>query len=187
MELSFEKTSIAEMLFIPFSLKRKLSADAYCSILQQQNNYLKNHRNISIVGISSLRMNKPALYQDKTFHFEHLLRSKAGIYRVDSTKRTPDLGKWNIATDKEHYAELTQGSTRTWNFSNLSRPTAKSRWKNFQLLADYYAYLQNPNPSPPHHMQRSFRAPSRQISLPNQSLPRPIKRPGIASPCQHSV
>jgi hypothetical protein len=72
-ELAFAKTSISEMLFIPLSLKRELSADAYCSILQQQNDYLKNHRNISIVGIGSLRMNKPVLYQDKTFHFEHLL------------------------------------------------------------------------------------------------------------------
>jgi hypothetical protein len=106
MELAFAKTSISEMLFIPFSLKRELSADAYCSILQQQNDYLENHRNISIVGIGSLRMNKPVLYQDETFHFEHLLRSKPGVYRVDSTKRTPDLGKWNISTDKEHYAEL---------------------------------------------------------------------------------
>jgi hypothetical protein len=104
MELSFEKTSIAKMFFIPFSLKRELSGDAYCSILQQQNDYFENQRNISIVGIDNLRMTQPARYQDEFFHFEHLLRSKPGVYRVDSTKRTPDLGKWNISTDKEHYA-----------------------------------------------------------------------------------
>jgi hypothetical protein len=107
MELSLEKTSIAEMLFIPFSLKRELSGDAYCSILQQQNDYLENHRNISIVGIGNLRMIQPARYQDDFFHFKHLLLSKPGVYRAGSTKRTPDLGKWNISTNKEHDAELT--------------------------------------------------------------------------------
>jgi hypothetical protein len=83
MELSFEKTSFAEMLFILFSLKRELSGDAYCSILQQQNDYLENHRNISIVGIGILRMIRPARYQDEVFS----LRTSPSI----QTRRLPSL------------------------------------------------------------------------------------------------
>jgi hypothetical protein len=115
MELTFANTSAEHMLFIPFSLKRELSGDEYCTILQQQNTYLENHRNIAIVGIGHSRMHQPVRYQDVVTPFDHLLRSKLGIYRVDSTKRTPDLGKWNISTDKEHYAELT-----TWIDSNIT-------------------------------------------------------------------
>jgi hypothetical protein len=37
MELAFAKTSLEEMLFIPFSLKQGLSRDDYCTIIQQQN------------------------------------------------------------------------------------------------------------------------------------------------------
>jgi hypothetical protein len=59
-------------------------------------------------------MIQPARYQDEVFHFEHLLPSKPGVYRVGSTKPTPDLGKWNISTDKEHYVELTH-----WVHTNM--------------------------------------------------------------------
>jgi hypothetical protein len=44
MELAFAKTNVEEMIFIPFSLKRELSGDEYCTIIQQQNTYLENHR-----------------------------------------------------------------------------------------------------------------------------------------------
>jgi hypothetical protein len=115
MELAFAKTNVEEMIFIPFSLKRELSGNEYCTIIQQQNTYLENHRNISIVGVGHLRMHGPANYENNRFHFNHLLRTKPGVYRVDSTKRTPDLGKWNISTDKKNYLAIT-----TWIDSNIS-------------------------------------------------------------------
>jgi hypothetical protein len=105
---------VDEMLFILFYLKRELSGDKYCTIIQQQNTYLKNHRKISIVGVGNLRVHEPANYENDIFHFNHLLRSKPCVYRIDSTKRTPGLGKWNIFTDKKNYIAVT-----TWIDSNI--------------------------------------------------------------------
>jgi hypothetical protein len=115
MELTFENATSNDMLFIPFALKRELSDDEYSSIIQQQNVYLENHRNISIAGIGNRRMLTAAPYDNDELSFEDLLKSKEGVYRVDSTKRTPDLGKWNISTDKEHYSALTN-----WIDSNIT-------------------------------------------------------------------
>jgi hypothetical protein len=107
MELTFESATSSTMLFIPFSLKRELSGNEYSSIIQQQSIYLENHRNISIVGIGNRRMLAATTYGNDDISFEDFLKSKDGVYRVDSTKRTPDLGKWNISTDKDHYSALT--------------------------------------------------------------------------------
>jgi hypothetical protein len=60
-------------------------------------------------------MHEPANYENNRFHFNHLLRTKPGVYRVDSTKRTPELGRWNISTDKKNYLAIT-----TWIDSNIS-------------------------------------------------------------------
>jgi hypothetical protein len=115
MELTFESATSSDMLFIPFALKRELSGDKYSSIIQQQSIYLESHRNISIVGIGNRRMLAATTYGNDKTNSEDLLKSKEGVYRVDSTKRTPDLGKWNISTDKDHYAALT-----TWINSNIT-------------------------------------------------------------------
>jgi hypothetical protein len=56
-----------------------------------------------------------ATYGNDETSFEDLLKSKEGVYRIDSTKCTPDLGKWNISTDKDHYSALT-----TWIDSNIA-------------------------------------------------------------------
>jgi hypothetical protein len=107
MELAFANTNIDEMIFIPSSLKHTLSGDKYSNLIHLQRNYLETHRNISIAGIGNLRME--GLSPDYgAANFEDLLKSLPGVYRVDTTKRTPDLGKWNISTDKEHYAALTK-------------------------------------------------------------------------------
>jgi hypothetical protein len=115
MESVFAETSGDETLFIPYSLKHEISGDEYCTLIQQQNSYLENHRNITIVGIGNQRMHEPVRYENNLLDFDQLLRSKPGVYRVDSTKRTPDLGKWNISTDKQNYPALT-----TWIDNNLT-------------------------------------------------------------------
>jgi hypothetical protein len=48
-----------------------------------------------------------ATYDNVKTSFEDLLKSKEDVYHVDSTKRTPNLGKWNISPDKNHYSNLT--------------------------------------------------------------------------------
>jgi hypothetical protein len=128
MELTFESATSNDMLFIPFALKRELSGDEYSSIIQQQSIYLDNHRNISIVGIGNRRMLTAVTYDNDETSFEDLLKSKEGVYRVDSTKRTPDLGKWNISTDKKHYSNLA-----TWIDS---------------ILADFFALVESDDTEP---------------------------------------
>jgi hypothetical protein len=152
MELVFAKTSVDEMLFIPFSLKRDLSGDEYCTIIQQQNTYLENHRNISIVGVGTLRMHQPTNYDNNILHFNHLLRTKPGVYRVDSTKRTPDLGKWNISTDKANYVSLT-----TWIDSNISA--------FFELVPAHDTEIMEEFPTP----RRLSRLPSKPKSVSSSS------------------
>jgi hypothetical protein len=106
MEITFANTNIDEMIFISSSLKHTLSNDKYSNLIHLQRNYLETYRNISIAGIGNLRMAAPGA--DGAINFETLLKSQPGVYRVDTTKRTPDLGKWNIATDKENYVALTK-------------------------------------------------------------------------------
>jgi hypothetical protein len=115
MELTFESATSSDMLFIPLPLKRELSGDQFSSIIQQHSIYLEIHHNISIVGIGNRRMLTAVTYGNDKTSFEDLLKSKEGVYCVDSTKRTPDLGKWNISTNKDHYSALT-----TWIDSNIA-------------------------------------------------------------------
>jgi hypothetical protein len=76
------------------------------------------------------------------FQFDYLLRSKPGIYRTGSTKRTPNLGKWNISTDKKNCIALT-----TWINPNITAffelfPLMTLKvWKSFLIHAasPYYA------------------------------------------------
>jgi hypothetical protein len=49
-----------------------------------------------------------APHDNVEINFEDLLKSKEDVYRVDSTECTPDLGKWNISTNKDHYSDLTK-------------------------------------------------------------------------------
>jgi hypothetical protein len=107
-ELTFSETE--KMTFIPSALKHS-DPILFGKYLGLQNDYLENHRNTSIVGLSPFAMEHEQLYCDE--HIESVslwkyLSSIPGVTRIDSCRRTPDLGKWNISTTKAHYVQVTQ-------------------------------------------------------------------------------
>jgi hypothetical protein len=115
LEITFVETD--HMNYIPISLKRDEPA-LFGKYLCLQNEYLENHRNISIAGISPEAMDYSQIYSngqydeddneaEPTTLWNHLLTSP-GVIRIDSCSRTPDLGKWNFSTTKTDYIRLTE-------------------------------------------------------------------------------
>jgi hypothetical protein len=93
------------------------------------------------VGIDNLRMNEPATYDDKEFHLQRL-KSKQGVYRVNSTKHIPYLGKWNISTDKENCILL--------SLPGLMRALLPS--SNFELVPEHDTKPMEKFPPGPRHL-----------------------------------
>ena len=133
---TFLKLTFAEeeqMDYIPLSLKYS-NSELFGKFLALQNNFLENHRNVALVGISVESMEAPLPYGDmeeaddddvegdKRTIRSHL-KGIPGITRVDPCRRTTDLGKWNIATTDEAYPAVTK-----WLDENLI--------KTFQRLPD---------------------------------------------------
>jgi hypothetical protein len=114
-ELTFSETE--QMAFIPSALKHS-DPILFGKYLGLQNAYLENHRNTSIVGISSEALDDEQLWTDDhsaaTTLWDHLA-AIPGVLRIDSCRRSPDLGKWNISTTKEHYLSVTK-----WLDDNLT-------------------------------------------------------------------
>jgi hypothetical protein len=115
LELTFVETD--HMNYIPISLKRDEPA-LFGKYLCLQNEYLENHRNVSIAGISPEAMDYSQIYSNGNYDedepeaepttlWNHLLTSP-GVIRIDSCNRTPDLGKWNVSTTKTDYLRLTE-------------------------------------------------------------------------------
>jgi hypothetical protein len=111
LELAFVETE--HMSYIPSALKRD-DPTLFGHYLCLQNEFLENHRNISIAGISPEAMDYSQLYNsqaDETDDPETLwnyLNTKTGVIRIDSCRRTPDLGKWNVSTTKADYLQVTK-------------------------------------------------------------------------------
>jgi hypothetical protein len=114
LEMTFNDHSTV-IEYIPISLKYD-NPDLFGKILSYQNQYLENHRNIAIAGLSSDAMDHRETYD--TYSGESslwtFLRSAPGVIRLDSCKRTADIGKWNLSTTKDDYIQVT-----TWIDENL--------------------------------------------------------------------
>jgi hypothetical protein len=105
-------------VFVPFSLRRE-QPEVYGQYLALQNVFLKDHRNISLCGIGPevLDYEPNPSTQDSLAASDSLWRQIAslpGVYRIDPTKRTMDLGKWNISCDTKFYLDII-----AWIDSNL--------------------------------------------------------------------
>jgi hypothetical protein len=97
-------------------------------------------------------MNELAGYQNEVFHFEHLLRSKPGVYPVYLTKHTPGLGKWNISTDKKkHYYTALTDWIQTLTTPNQSISSSSSTYAKNLQTAFTTDQSQNATPSKPPH------------------------------------
>jgi hypothetical protein len=94
-----------DYLFIPFSLRRE-DPQTYVQLLGKQNEYMDSHRNISVAGLSWDLMQNPIQNIQEYESFQDILLKQPVVNRVDCTRRTNDIGKWNISTDKVHYQDL---------------------------------------------------------------------------------
>jgi hypothetical protein len=105
-------------VFVPFSLRRK-QPEVYGQYLALQNVFLKDHRNISLCGIGPEVLDYEAhpTTEDSYTYSDSIWRQLSGlpgVYRVDPTKRTSDLGKWNLSCDAKNYLDIT-----AWIDTNL--------------------------------------------------------------------
>jgi hypothetical protein len=112
-------------LYVPFALK-KSHPEIYGNYLAQQNEFLNTHRNIAIVGLHPPAMD----YGDQDTPDDNFptslwqtLSQMNGVYRVDSCRRTHDLGKWNISCHANAHADVDQ-----WLDGNL-----EDIWKQIPL------------------------------------------------------
>jgi hypothetical protein len=91
----------------------------------KQNEYMDNHRNISVVGLSWW---DPMRDKQVCKSLQGLLLKQPSFYRVDCAHPTNDIGKWNISTNENHYQDLLKWiDPKIINFfCNFSIPVASS-------------------------------------------------------------
>jgi hypothetical protein len=94
-----------DYLFVPFSLCRE-DPQIYVQLLGKQNECMENHRNLSVAGLSWDLMQNPIQLDLDYKLFQNSPLKQHGVFRVDCTRRTSDIGKWNISTNKTHYQDL---------------------------------------------------------------------------------
>ena len=94
--------------FIPINFPHLQNISAYTSIIQQQQNYLENHRNIQISGISNDDLNIIINHNNATLSIRTLLESSPLILWLSPTSITNEQHKWNISTTSTKYIETCQ-------------------------------------------------------------------------------
>jgi hypothetical protein len=109
----------------------------YRNILNKQNHYLENHRNIAVVAIPTHVMEHCLTDRDgKTWNtLKDAILSVNGVTHVHACKRTLDLGKWNISTNIDEWAHV-----KTWldvNLNKLFRRIPVSTRNKYPEYADF--------------------------------------------------
>jgi hypothetical protein len=128
-------------IFVPFSLRRD-QPEAYGKYLALQNVFLEDHRNISLCGIGPEVMD----YEEEASEsLWRQLAAQPGVYRVDPTKRTADLGKWNISCDTKCYLAII-----AWIDTNL-QPLFRAVPEE---IRSQYSFMNFPAPA---RLNRNFR------------------------------
>jgi hypothetical protein len=91
--------------------------EVYASTLSAHNDYLANHRNISVAGLSANAMDAHPIITSHGDHFPTMrdtILSLEGVSQVYRTKRIADLGKWNISTTSADWPAV-----KKWLDNNL--------------------------------------------------------------------
>jgi hypothetical protein len=146
LETTFCESDLFE--YIPVSLKYD-NPELFGKMLSLQNKYLDNHRNVAIAGLSIRAMDHTMTYKpysDESSLWTYL-HHIPGVLRLDSCKRTADLGKWNLSTTKQDYAQVTQ-----WIDNHI-----QILFKN--LPEDIQAGSASIDFPIPRHLSRSVRSP----------------------------
>ena len=113
----------------------------YGKILNKQNDYLENHRNIAIVAVPLAAMEHCITDLDgKTWNtLKDAILAVDGVTHVHACKRTTDLGKWNISTNVTAWEHVKPGSTNisthsiAASLSELAPSTLISQNSSLQL------------------------------------------------------
>ena len=103
--------STTSPMFIPIGLK-KSDPTRFGYYLAQHNQFMKTHRNIAIVGVSSELMDFKI---DGTSLWKQI-RMQPGVYRCDPCDGTSTIGKWNISSSYDHNLDI-----KTWLYETLSK------------------------------------------------------------------
>jgi hypothetical protein len=110
---SFKNPSTSKSpIFIPLALKES-DPTRFRYYIAQQNTFLQEHRNISIVGVV------PEVMDSENSAGQTLwsgIRKLPRVFRCDPCARTPDLGKWNISSAVWHNADI-----KSWLTANLPK------------------------------------------------------------------
>jgi hypothetical protein len=83
--------------------------DIYAKLLSAQNDYLETHRNIALVALptNSMLHQKVTDIDGREWHsIQDALSDGPGISHVQASKRTYDLGKWNISTKHDDWESV---------------------------------------------------------------------------------
>jgi hypothetical protein len=90
----------------------------YGKILNKQNDYLENHRNIAIVAVPLAAMEHCITdHNGRTWNtLKDAILAVDGVTHVHGCKRTTDLGKWNISTNVKDWE-----SVKFWIDANLNK------------------------------------------------------------------
>jgi hypothetical protein len=90
----------------------------YGKILNKQNDYLENHRNIAIVAVPLDAMEHCITdHNGSTWTtFKDAILAVEGVTHVHACKRTADLGKWNISTNVKDWEQV-----KSWIDANLNK------------------------------------------------------------------
>ena len=94
-------TSDSAPIFIPIELK-KADPTKFGHYLAKHNNFMRNHRNIAVVGVSPELMDHQ---RDGSSLWKHI-RSQPGVFRCDPCSATSTIGKWNISSDVNYNSDI---------------------------------------------------------------------------------
>lgn len=150
LELTFSETTLME--YIPSFFKRD-TPELFGKYLCLQNSFLEKHRNVSIVGLSTTAMDHEQVFapeQEESDSLWNFFMTIPGVLRIDSCRRTPDLGKWNLSTTEEFYPSVTQWFDENLPaiFENIpARIRAESKFEEFPIPRRL-SRIPNKTPSP---------------------------------------
>ena len=105
LDVIYKSSDTKGFMFVDYNWKKD-HPEMYLSLIQDQHEFLTNHRNIPLAGIPEGWWKMQTHWQDKMTTPEKIVQSLEGIKGIDKTNCTHDLGKFNISTTAEHYNKL---------------------------------------------------------------------------------
>ena len=151
--------------FVPINFPHLQNLSAYTTIIEQQKNYLDNHRNIQLSGITTDDFHLETKDKDQNIPIREFLENSPLITWISPLSFDNNQLKWNISTTSSKYIEACQmirnhvlniipSSTATipnvMDSSIITSPAISTTTKN------YLAALTNTIPSSPNSQYSTY-------------------------------